>query len=128
MGLGPTTPPFTQCPGVGADTSCAVLIIFNPDGTVTVKNDPSQGPFDSIEDTLVGVQNNLSSPVFSISISGNSIFSFDGDGLCSYITCTWAHPTGYEGPGVSFSVTNGNTGRVNFANGIPLGGSGLFQF
>jgi len=75
VGLGPTTPPFTQCPGVGADTSCAVLIIFNPDGTVTVKNDPSQGPFDSIEDTLVGVQNNLSSPVFSISISGNSIFT-----------------------------------------------------
>jgi len=127
VGLGPTTPPFTQCPGVGADTSCAVLIIFNPDGTVTVKSDPSQGPFDSIEDTLVGVQNNLSSPVFSISISGNSIFSFDGDGLCSYITCTWAHPTGYEGPGVSFSVTNGNTGRVNFANGIPPGGSAYFS-
>ena len=27
----PTSPPFTQCPPVGLNTSCAVLIIVNPD-------------------------------------------------------------------------------------------------
>ena len=135
---GPTTPPFTQCPPVGADTGCAVLIIYNPDGTVTVKSDPSQGPYDQIEDTLVGVQNNSSSRIFSISISGSGIFAFDGDGICGTSPntgnpfnprpsgCPFG-PTGYEGPGVSFTITNSSSGRVTFANGIPPGQSAYFS-
>src|SRR2546428_11144094 len=84
----PPTPPFTQCPPVGLDTSCAVLIVFNPDGSRTTLVDPSQPPFDGIEDTLVGVQNNSSSSVSSLSLdtapgSPIPIFAFDGDGLCA---------------------------------------------
>src|ERR1700739_3551005 len=52
------SPPFTQCPGVGFDSSCAVLFTVNPDGSITTSTDPSQPPFDGVEDTLVGVQNN----------------------------------------------------------------------
>src|SRR5437016_1787997 len=68
MAIAPTTSP---CPALGADTSCAVLIIFNPDGSPTIKKDPSQGPYDRIEDTLVGVQNNSNKPIFAISISSS---------------------------------------------------------
>src|SRR5712692_4679801 len=37
-----TTPPFNECPAVGGDTSCAVLLIIEPDGAVTVHTDSSQ--------------------------------------------------------------------------------------
>jgi hypothetical protein len=77
----PPTPPFTQCPPVGLDTSCAVLIVFNPDGSRTTFVDPTQVPFDGFEDTLVGVQNNSSSPVTSLALTGPGIFGFDGDWL-----------------------------------------------
>src|SRR5467141_1431396 len=69
----PPTPPFTQCPAVGLDTSCAVLIVFNSDGSRTTLVDPSQPPFDGIEDTLVGVQNNSSLPVSSLALTGLDI-------------------------------------------------------
>ncbi len=49
-GIGGTsvTPPFNECPAVGSDTSCGVLFIIQPDGSVTVLTDPSQGPFDTV--------------------------------------------------------------------------------
>jgi hypothetical protein len=140
---GPTSPPFTQCPQLGADTSCAVLIIFNPDGSPTIKTDPSQGPYDKIEDTLVGVQNNSNKPVFSISISSTAgIFGFDDDGVCGSdpntglpynprpAGCPFG-PTGYEGKtssrgAVIFKINNVNSGIVNFPGGIPASGSAWF--
>src|SRR5262249_24747705 len=99
------SPPFRQCPPIGRNTSCAVLITFQKDGTPRVDTDPSQGPFDGIEDTSVGVQNNSNRPVFSITLkSSTDIFGFDGDGLCGVNPrpggCPFG-PTGYEGPGVT---------------------------
>ena len=38
------TPPFTQCPPTGDDTSCAIPIVINPSGPVSILTDPSQGP------------------------------------------------------------------------------------
>ncbi len=134
------SPPFTQCPPVGADTSCAILIVVT-DKSVNVYSDSSQGPFDTIEDTLIGVQNNSSGTLFSLPLSSpNPIFSFDADGICgtSPITgqpyspappaCPYG-PTTYEGPGVSFSSIGSNftSGIVNFAGGIPPGGSAYFS-
>src|SRR5260221_470485 len=103
--------PFTQCPAIGVDTSCALLIRITPTGQVGVYGDPSQGPFDGIEDTLIGVQNDSSTSIASIPVSsqsGKTLFAFDGDGLCYFMwftltPCTWPAPTGYEGPGVSFT-------------------------
>jgi hypothetical protein len=53
------TPPFTQCPSVGSDTSCALLIYVDGANRVGVYGDPSQPPYDDIEDTLIGVQTTL---------------------------------------------------------------------
>ena len=62
------TPPFTQCPGIGLDSRCAVLFTVNPDGSVTMDIDPSQPAFDGVEDSLVGVQNNSSAPASTLSM------------------------------------------------------------
>ena len=77
----PPTPPFHQCPAYGFDTSCAVLLVINEHGGVESYVDPSQGPYDGDEDVLVGVQNNSGSTVTSVSLKGNDLFGFDGDGL-----------------------------------------------
>jgi hypothetical protein len=68
-------------------------------------------------------------PIASLKLtSGTDIFGFDGDGLCTYITCTWPHPTGYEGPGVSFNILSATSGTVNFNPPIPAnGGTAYFS-
>lgn len=126
------TPPFTQCPTLGFDTSCAILIVVEPNGSLVSYTDPTQGPFDGIEDTLIGVQNESSSPVSSIALNSAvfpGIFEFDEDGLCSGhnegggsgfvpppVGCPFG-PTSYEGPGTGFTIINGSEGTVNFLNG-----------
>src|SRR6266566_1588485 len=54
---GPPPPRFTQCPPVGQDRGCAILITINPDGSTTIDTDPNQPPFDGSDDVLVGVLN-----------------------------------------------------------------------
>lgn len=144
----PPTPPFTQCPAVGLDTSCAVLIVFNPDGSRTTFVDPTQLPFDGIEDTLVGVQNDSGLPVSSLALTGPGIFGFDSDGLCAafpqpagcpYDTSTYAGRSSTTstadtaaGCGNTFTVTDTITfssGTVNWplCGGIASGGSAYFS-
>lgn len=126
------TPPFTQCPAVGLDTSCAILIVFNSDGTVSILSDSTQRPFDGGDDTLIGVQNNRAASVPVTVLFGTNIFGFDGDGICSQFisphpsTCPFGS-TGYEGPGTSFTIADINNGQVNFAGGIASGGSTYFS-
>lgn len=137
-----------QCPAVGADTNCGVVLtildIGQGRGTCSAQNCVSisnnQGPFDEIEDTLVGVVNNSKIPITSIKLtSSNDIFAFDGDGICGispntgqpYVPapagCPFG-PTGYEGPGVTFNVTSSTTGVVNFSPAIaPNGGTAYFS-
>ncbi len=79
-------PPFNQCPAIGADSACGILIYIDYDGSLRVKTDPSQGPFDGFDDTLIGVQNNSNHTILSIPLkspSPNPIFAFDGDGICA---------------------------------------------
>lgn len=129
----PPAPPFMQCPAVGADTSCAVLIYVDSAGATGVLGDPSQGPYDSVEDTLIGVQNDSSFSIGSIPISatsGKDLFGFDQDGLCAFgINGCPFGPTGYEGPGVSFTNISADltSGRVNFSPAIPPGGHAYFS-
>jgi IPTL-CTERM motif len=127
---------FTQCPPVGLNTGCAILITINADGSVTVVGDPNppnNGPYDGVEDTLVGLQNNSSSTFSTIHLSSTlNIFGFDGDGPCTASppapACNPADPTGYGGPGVTFSGISGaaDAGDVNFSPGVPAGGSAWF--
>jgi hypothetical protein len=123
---------FTQCPPIGADTGCQVLITVNPDGTGTVSDDPSQGPYEGSEDALVGLQNNSAGTVQSINLSSSTdIFGFDDDGICSGLFsgpapsgCPFG-PTGYEGPGTSFSNISSDTtsGTVDFNPPVPPSGA-----
>ncbi len=139
---------FPQCPAVGSDTGCAQVIVASSDGTANVLVDPSQGPYDGSDDTLVGMQNNSGKPISRLNLgspTGQRIFAFDGDGLCSPTTWVTRNPTtppgcpnpvlgigfgftGYEGPGISFSNISPNqmTGTVNFNPAIRAGGSAYF--
>src|SRR5438128_2123245 len=80
----PTSPPFTECPAIGADTGCAILIVLNDSGA-QILTDPSQPVYDGVEDTLIGVLNNTTgTTIAAVPLSGASaVFGFDGDGICS---------------------------------------------
>jgi hypothetical protein len=140
----PPTPPFTQCPAIGSDTSCETLIVINPDGTVTIVSDPGQSPYDGAEDTLIGVQNNEAAAVASIQLSSATLalFGFEGDGICSpaftpftgsaYCSSLPSGSTGYEGPDTTFSgiAANKRSGTVNFTDtggGLPAGAGTFFS-
>lgn len=134
------SPPFTQCPPIGADTSCGILIVVT-DQSVNVYNDPSQGPFDTEDDTLIGVENDSSGTLFSLPLSSTEdIFGFDGDGICGLSTVTGKPyvpgppacpygPYGYEGPNTSFSDISSDktSGVVNFPAGLAPGESTYFS-
>lgn len=109
---------FPQCPTIGLSPGCAVLITINPNGSLTVSVDPSVPPYDGVEDTLVGVINKSGATVFGIALTGSDIFGFDGDG---------ANNGDYAGPGVSFTITDANTGTVNFPSGLDNGKSLWFS-
>lgn len=112
-----------QCPQIGSSPSCSLLITITPNGSLTFKSDPLVPPFDGIEDVLVGVFNNSGANVFGVSLIGNGIFGFDGDGAGTLFGSAGA--TGYEGPNTSFTIIDDNSGTVNFtatdAKGIPIG-------
>jgi hypothetical protein len=126
-------PPFTECPAVGSDTSCAILIVIQIDGSLTILSDPTQGPIDRGDDTLIGVLNSSGITVPSIAVGSatQQVFGFEApnDGLCSfpfagnaYCTATPRPATGYEGPASAFSAISANKrdGTVRFTG--PGGG------
>jgi len=92
------TPPFTECPAVGAAPSCDILLVVNSDQTITVTGNSSIGPYDGSDDTLVGIVNNSSSAISAITVSGpgSGLAGFDGDGICTYAT---GGTVGGSGPG-----------------------------
>src|ERR1700722_8579993 len=113
-------PMFPQCPAVGADTGCEFLITVNANGSTSFAADSTLGPYDSSDDTLVGVLNNSSSTVTSIALtSTQNIFGFENDGACSgtfspnppAAQCqggvfTTNDPTDYESVGATFGTPN----------------------
>jgi hypothetical protein len=134
----PTNPP---CPQIGFSDGCAVLITINADGTITTTV-TGQPAYDGVEDQLVGVINNFGSTIPALTLTGSGIFGFDGDGAgepgsgCvinsgNPFDCFPGGPfgpTGYEGPGTSFSnIVGFNTGNVNFTGGLPTGGGLWFS-
>jgi hypothetical protein len=132
------TPPFNQCPAIGASPSCAIVVELT-DGATNILGDPTVGPFDGIEDTLIGVQNNSSVTVTRITLTdtrtvGIPIFGFDLDGICSGYTFTGSAgcpfgTTGYEGPGTSFEniSLDAKSGDVVFNPGVAPGGTAYFS-
>jgi hypothetical protein len=150
---------FGQCPGVGSNPNgCQFLITFNADGSISTAaaTGGDNVPFDLVEDTLIGIQNNRSTPLAfldlgpALGLNGIPVFEFDGDGACSGLyapqpVCTGHDPTGYggfvspnstglgavgAGGAVTFTNISANTqsGRVVFGpGGIPTNGSAWFS-
>ena len=97
-----TTAPFNECPQIGCDASCGIVIVISnngeqvlqdPNNAVSGVTNPSPGsqvPYDQGDDTLVGIVNESSKPVYGLQLSGEStgtdLFGFDGDGICTYAT------------------------------------------
>ncbi len=145
---GPTTPPFTQCPAIGLDTSCQFLIDVtntNPKVPPRILRDGSQAYYDGSDDVTVAVQNETTAPLSSIHIgvagSGDGVFGFDGDGECSESIspqpegCPFGAPieepfgdgSGYSGPDTAFVIEstegafNINDGTVDFPTPLQPG-------
>jgi hypothetical protein len=89
------------------------------------------GPYDGVEDTYIGVINNTSSPLPSITVSSPGAFGFDGDGIDTFtsFTSSTGDTTGYGGPDATFVSLDGTTGTVTFGpNGIAgNGGTDIFS-
>jgi len=129
---------FTECPAIGSAPSCEILLVVNADNTVKVEGDPSVGPFDGSDDTLVGIINNSTVPVKAVTVTdpGSDLSGFDGDGICSGDYGSWNGasgcpygPTGYEGPGTSFVTDTSlpDSAEVDFTGGLAPGGHAYFS-
>lgn len=126
-------PLFNQCPPIGSSTGCAYLVTVM-DGARSLLTDPTQQPVDGIGNViLVGAQNSSSIPLTSLPLNGNGfpILAFSGNGLCHAVPspagCPFG-PTGYEGPGTSFTNIGPDqtSGTVVFDPPIPPGGHAYF--
>ena len=123
---------YSQAPPVNLNTGAEFLITWN--GTTFSISAPSgEGPYDGIEDTLFGVQNDSSLPLFSLFLSGANIFGFDGDGISLYNGFGGPPgspgPTGYEGWTSDSSTWGTGTPEAVFFTGISaLFDSGTVNF
>jgi hypothetical protein len=123
-----TTAPFNECPQIGYDASCGILIVISNNGEQVLQDpnnaytgsgaqpNPTPGtqmPYDVGDDTLIGVVNESSKPVYALQLSGEStqtdLFGFDGDGVCTYAN-GGSNAQGASSPGSGAS---------------PVGGTGL---
>ncbi len=129
------------CPAVGADgAGCGILITIDANGAATVTNPHGQGPYDSSEDTLVGVINNSANAVGTLGLSGSNIFGFEGDGACSgtYLSCDYGG-SGYAGLSTNtvggvvtngaetFTTTDNSNGSITFAAALQTGDTAWFS-
>lgn len=116
-----------QCPAFGADTTCGVVITITNTSSGTLQASVTltgQGPYDSIEDTLVGVINNSNTPITALGLQSSlDIFGFDGDGIDTYGAPGNAKDTtGYGGPNAYFtSPGSPPVSTVNFIMPITAG-------
>jgi hypothetical protein len=126
VALAGTICPAVSSSGITGTTGCDTLITVNSDSSLSITF-PSLVPYDGSEDNLIGIINNSSSPVSAITLNGgaNPIFSFDGDGIDTFVSGSNASDTtGYGGPNSFFTgINSGATaGTVNFVT--ALAGSG----
>lgn len=119
-------------PAFGADQHPGIVFTINPDLSITATSG-NQGPYDSIEDTYVGVINNSNQTVSSFTVSSAlSIFGFDGDGIDAppyNSPGNGSDNSGYGGPQAFFTNINQSltAGTVNFVGGIAPGGNTYFS-
>jgi hypothetical protein len=113
---------------------CNDIINISPTNVVTVVNSGgtvNSNPYDGNDDQYVGVTNNSSVAITSLTLTGPAdLFGFDGDGIdTDGISSNVSDSSGYGGPNAFFTGINGNksVGTVNFINAIAPGGTGYFS-
>ena len=96
--------------------------------TVTILN---SNPYEGSEDQYVGVHNNGTAPISSMTLTGPvDLFGFDGDGIDGFgISGNATDNTGYGGPNAFFSgiSADASSGVVNFMTPIAPGQTGYFS-
>lgn len=122
------------CPAVGDATAGCDLVITVTNSGTTVATGPSftlaGGTYDGSDDTLIGIINNSTSALSSISLSSSTdIFGFDGDGIDTFgVTGNSKDTSGYGGPDTFFSGINAfaTAGTVDFVTALAAGGGNTF--
>jgi hypothetical protein len=106
---------------------------FHANGSITTSGAGGSYDFAGAEDSLIGVVNNSTHTISSISLNGGSvgIFGFDGDGIGTY-PGSGTNPFdtsfgAYGGTDAFFTNIVGNVGTVNFIGGIAPGATGYFS-
>jgi hypothetical protein len=131
-GAAAPAPPFTECPAVGYNTSCSLLVDVTGSGNLvlqdphaTVSGDPLAGTYDGVDDTLIGIINNSSVPVSHVTLSSNAepLFGFDGDGICQDPNST-SGSFGLHCNGVAHQINNPNYNNPHDSTGY--GGNDAF--
>ena len=123
----------------GAITASFDIVVTNSGTTVTATG---VGPYDGADDTAIDVLNSSTGTLSSINIASTlDIFGFDGDGISTFVAGATG-PTGYEGPGTSFTNIVGEnfngvdglgqtaateTGTVVFSPALAPGGTAYFS-
>jgi len=127
------------CPAVGGDTTgsqCGALLSVtsvNGSGVATAFGVSLTGlpAFDGIEDTSVGITNNSGAVLNTLVLnSTNGAFGFEGDGICAFTGDAYCSGTtfGYEGPGMTYTLSNSNqTLTIDFTGGLAIGASTFFS-
>ncbi|HEY7390297.1 MAG TPA: hypothetical protein VH640_17405 [Bryobacteraceae bacterium] len=114
-------------------TGCNFVIAINANGTTTITNPDIVGF--SGGDAIVGIVNNGAVPLRTLTLLGQGIFAFDGNGICTFTFsgsgyCAAGHstdPFDYEGPTSSFSnFSSLNSGTVSFSPAVPAGGGSTY--
>jgi hypothetical protein len=119
-------------PSYGADTNGPGLTLTLGGGNTVTITSSGQGPYDSSDDTYVGVINNSGSSVNSLFLKSKSqpIFGFDSDGINTYgAPGNGTDTTGYGGPNAYFTGISPDfmSGTVHFINPILNGGTDYFS-
>ena len=113
-------------PAFGADTGPGIIITYTNGGVASTST--GQGPYDSVEDTYIGVVNNSSKTVTSLTLGGPGIGGFDGDGIDTFgAPGNSSDTSGYGGPATFFTNNTGNSLTANFIGGLAPGASTYFS-
>ncbi len=133
-----------ECAGAlpaGTATGCgAVINVTAASGGVgtafSVANTGNGNPYDGVEDTLIGIDNNSGATLNSITLTATDntfggLGYLDGDGPCYYNSADCFGTTGYEGPNITFGgpcvgTYLCDTVTVNFTGGLANGKSAWF--
>jgi hypothetical protein len=119
-------------PGTAASNGiCNLEITFDASGGVTTSIPAgASATYDGVEDALIGVINNSSSPITGFHLVGSGIGGFDGDGINTFFGGPVAgnpDTTGYGGPLGFFTNNLGNSLDITFFGGIAPGTSTYFS-